>query len=905
MERMRTEHKGKKGENNALTVLKVALESTDNDKLHKQLTEYLQNNKELWSDAHEDDFDTFAQTLAKEWLSSHKELKETNEEANKETDNGIDKKANKKLEKDEDIIEEAIANNAVGEIYSKDGLRLLKVLGNPDRVEVKDGVRIVCQEACMGLESLKEVVLPASVTKLGSRAFKDCINLVKVTMPGVEIIHSDCFSSCESLKDVVLPDTLCEIRERGFWRCKALEQINIPRHLKTIGLLAFNNSGLKNLNIEISDGYECCIYEFGFYHCMQLESVRLNGNVTIAGLMAFGACSSLKTITLKNTKILESKPLATMLLGCTALEKIIVPKDKYNSYPDFNIQGYFPEDLQTRDFNSLVTPTDGLLDKQSCILTKEDKAIIEEAIASNASGEIYSEDGLRLLKVLGNPERVEVRDGVKVVCNDAFSGLDSLREVVLPASVTELGNRAFAECRNLVEVTMPGVESIAAWCFYHCENLKEVALPLTLRGIWRSAFSGCKALEHIKIPRHLKTIDCYAFQNSGLKSLDIEISDGYKCYLDCRCFSDCKNLETVRLDRNVLIAGNMAFASCTALRTIEFRSRRYIGGDEAVATMLVGCTALGKIIVSKSICNSYPNFNIQDYDAAGFETRDFNSLVTTKDGLINGLRTKLTKADMDVVKRAIRNKVSGEIYSADGLRLLKVLGNPERVEVKDGVKAVCDDAFFGLDSLLEVTLPASVMDLGTSAFECCHSLFKVTMPGVEYIGEKCFDSCTSLKEIVLPETLERICASAFAWCKALEAINIPCCLTVIDKCAFLHSGLKSVDIDISDGYICSISDAAFFRCENMETVRLNKNVKIVGKKTFAGCTTLKSIEFEEPSMTCSCGEPTATMLVGCTALEKIVVPKSESNNCPDFNIQDNESAQFEARDFNSFITLKE
>lgn len=73
---------------------------------------------------------------------------------------------------------------------------------------------------------------------------------------------------------------------------------------------------------------------------------------------------------------------------------------------------------------------------------KKDEAIIEEAIANKASGELYSEDGLRLLKVLGNPERVEVKKGVKVVCNDAFLGLDNLKEVALPASVVDLGARA-------------------------------------------------------------------------------------------------------------------------------------------------------------------------------------------------------------------------------------------------------------------------------------------------------------------------------------------------------------------------------------------------------------------------------------------------------------------------------
>lgn len=74
---------------------------------------------------------------------------------------------------------------------------------------------------------------------------------------------------------------------------------------------------------------------------------------------------------------------------------------------------------------------------------------------------------------------------------------------------------------------------------------------------------------------------------------------------------------------------------------------------------------------------------------------------------------------------------------------------------------------------------------------------------------------------------------------------------------------------------------------------------------FAACTALKTIEFEKPSITCIAGEPVATMLVGCTALEKIIVPKNKYNHYPDFNIQGYESAQFETRDFNSLITTKE
>ena len=269
------------------------------------------------------------------------------------------------------------------------------------------------------------------------------------------------------------------------------------------------------------------------------------------------------------------------------------------------------------------------------------------------------------------------------------------------------------------------------------------------------------------------------------------------------------------------------------------------------------------------------------------------------------MNTRLTKEDQTMIKEAKGNKFSGPIYSEDGLRLLKVLGNPEYLEVEDGVKAICDEACQGLDNLHDVVLPASVIDLGTRAFASCRKLFKVTMPGVEFIGKECFALCESLKEIILPETLGKIWEGAFAGCKALEEINIPSHLKIIDKSAFRNSGLKSLNIVISDDCECCIYDKAFASCKHLESVYLNKNVKIVERMAFADCTSLKTIEFEQPSLTCCAGEINATMLIGCTSLEKIIVPKNKYNKYPDFNIQAYESAQFETRDFNSLVTPKE
>ena len=59
------------GDIRALTLIRVVLERTEEEGLRNKLEEYLQNNEELWDDAHMADFYTFATTLAKEWLASN------------------------------------------------------------------------------------------------------------------------------------------------------------------------------------------------------------------------------------------------------------------------------------------------------------------------------------------------------------------------------------------------------------------------------------------------------------------------------------------------------------------------------------------------------------------------------------------------------------------------------------------------------------------------------------------------------------------------------------------------------------------------------------------------------------------------------------------------------------------
>lgn len=82
-----------------------------------------------------------------------------------------------------------------------------------------------------------------------------------------------------------------------------------------------------------------------------------------------------------------------------------------------------------------------------------------------------------------------------------------------------------------------------------------------------------------------------------------------------------------------------------------------------------------------------------------------------------------------------------------------------------------------------VTIPASisangttypVTDIGSSAFQDCQNLTKVTFPAsLTAIYTSAFKNCTSLTSVVIPDNVTNINSSAFANCTALQALTLP------------------------------------------------------------------------------------------------------------------------------------
>ena len=173
----------------------------------------------------------------------------------------------------EEELKEALIDEW-GAKYSKDGRKLLKVPRElSGAYSVKEGTRIICDEAFWWCESLPDIVIPTSVTSIGDRAFFSCFSLKYISIPkSVICLNGNPFENwngkleCLSpnfvyeddvlfnkdksriisfrnrnIKSYVIPSSVTSIGDWAFRGCRSLSEIVIPSSVTSIGKGAFYN----------------------------------------------------------------------------------------------------------------------------------------------------------------------------------------------------------------------------------------------------------------------------------------------------------------------------------------------------------------------------------------------------------------------------------------------------------------------------------------------------------------------------------------------------------------------------------------------------------------------------------------------------------------------------------------
>ena len=154
---------------------------------------------------------------------------------------------------------------------------------------------------------------------------------------------------------------------------------------------------------------------------------------------------------------------------------------------------------------------------------------------------------------------VTIPNSVTSIGGSAFQGCGGLTSVTIPNSVTSIGNQAFDGCSNLKKVI---VSDIAAWCgisfgsydsnplsyaphLYSDENteITDLIIPNSVTSIGEYAFYGCRGLASVTIPNSVTSIGTCAFCDCrGLTSVTIGNS---VTSIGNQAFFNCSNLKKV------------------------------------------------------------------------------------------------------------------------------------------------------------------------------------------------------------------------------------------------------------------------------------------------------------------------------------------------------------------------
>ena len=340
--------------------------------------------------------------------------------------------------------------------YSKDGK---KMLGAPEKLSgsysVNVGTRIICDSAFFWCRSLSDIVIPSSVTRIGSWAFKWCFSLSDIVIPdSVTSIGDSAFECCHSLSEIVIPDSVTSIGDSAFYNCSSLFDIVIPFGVTSIGNHAFSS-------------------------CRSLSDIVIPSSVTNIGDRAFSDCRSLSDIVIPSsvTSIGDGA-----FVGCSSLQYLSIPKSvtclNGNPFADW----------------------DGKLECLSPNFIYEDDVLFDKG-----KSKIISFRNQKIKSYI-------IPDSVTSIGDSAFYNCRSLSNIVIPDSVTRIGEMAFSNCDSLSSIVIPSsVTSIGDWAFCHCCSLSEIVIPASVISIGKRAFFGCRSLSDIGIPDSVTSIGNSAF----------------------------------------------------------------------------------------------------------------------------------------------------------------------------------------------------------------------------------------------------------------------------------------------------------------------------------------------------------------------------------------------------------
>ena len=222
------------------------------------------------------------------------------------------------------------------------------------------------------------------------------------------------------------------------------------------------------------------------------------------------------------------------------------------------------------------------------------KGIAVITVTDNESGEKKTITANIKSNATDIPDGVVIENGVlkKWPCN--LIPIDG--KVILPNSITEIGDDVFAYCNELSAIEIPNsVNKIGIRAFKGCKSLKSIAIPGSVETIKGEAFKDCSALANVTLENGIRNIEVSVFQ--GCSSLTKVVIPNSVRNMGSGVFENCANIESAKLSENLTTIPHSSFRGCYSLKTVSFSSSLTNIESEAFKN----CKSLTTITLPKTI----------------------------------------------------------------------------------------------------------------------------------------------------------------------------------------------------------------------------------------------------------------------------------------------------------------
>ena len=594
------------------------------------------------------------------------------------------------------------------------------------------------------------------------------------------------------------------------------------------------------LEVYLPDGLTS-ICNDAFNGCQYLEEINIPDNVTSIGNMAF-AFTGLTSLTLPN----QIEYLGYGILWAnTGVKELSIPKT-------LSSIGTTSRWIDAEPFGHIYAAVSVL-----------SVSHVERLIFESGTTEIFNCFAQRSYYL----KEVVLPDTVTKIGNSAFEVTTCLETINIPDSVISIGNYAFAET-GLTQLTLPRyVEHLGHGILWGSQGVKEITIPKTVLTVSQeSRWIDQEPYGHIYGPVGVlaasyveklvfepgSTYIPHQFAQHAAYLNEVIIPDTVT-QIDYSAFESCVSLTTLTIPDSVTTIGNYAFAEngltqLTLPRYVEHLGHGILWGTQDVKEITIPKTVLTVSQESRWI-DQEPYGNI--YGSVGVLSASYVEKLVFEPGSTY-IPHQIAQHAAYLKEVIIPDTVTQIDYSAfDSCVSLTTLTIPNSV-------TTIGNSVFSNSALAELAIPDSVTTIGNYAFAYTQ-LTQLTLPRyLEHLGIGVLWGNNGVKELTIPKTLKSSgvesrwidmepFGSVYADVGALSLSSVETLIfeagtaTILDRIAQRDVNLKEVTIPET---VNTIGSSAFVCCYQLESITIPESVTTIKSYAFAG-SGLKSAEIPD------------------------------------------------------------